>query len=504
MPLPDAVHYINPARSLLQGYGFKIVYEGRIINPGVPPLYSLFLVPFFAFSTDARSFYLANVLLTLFSVGLFYLILKRLKLSPFVVILSFFAFVTNNIVYWYPSFPMSENLFLFLYLLSIWLLLCKVKVWNIVTTGFVIISFYATKYVEIVLSLVLGLVYLFKIFRFSLDKSKIYLYFPIFVISVIIPLLLFYASEYLNKGSHIWPLVYLSGLSKSGLVTTVSSIITPNPSYFSFNNVFSNAIQYLAGFMGGELRIAGQGMIVMSPIIGMIGLVGLLFNPIISKFKLISVYLLMSVAGVFTFACFFYLTEGRYLFFAIPVIILSFALFVDRLWSLFRKIGKDYLIYLSAAILLILILFSQIPSVFKQLKSGYGLMDTNTNYLAIDTINKYFINVPDLKKTAVISILPPYVFDYYNKSNFTLLPLSHSQAFISSAEITWGQNDYADLIRLYRKYLDSGYSLYVSAFKTDPSYLYYYNFQKINNNFALEKVADGCEGRCNLYKISLK
>lgn len=335
-PLPDAIQYVNPARSLLLGQGFKIIYEGRSIDPAVPPLYSLTLVPFYLFSSDVRSYYFTNVILAIFSAGLFYLILCRLKLPSFLIILSFFAFCTNAVVFWYPQVAMSENLFLLLYLLSVWMFLSVVSVKNIIIAGLVCVSFYATKYIAVMLSFIFGLIYLYKVFYYAKSKKRTYFYVSIFIISVLVPYLMYDAYEYLNKGFHIWPILYLPILFESGVKTTLNSVFTPpSPVYYSINNVSSNFSQYLAGLMGGELSVAKQDFIIMSPIIGMIGLIGLLLNPFLSKFKLLSGYLLTSFLSIFIIACYFYITEGRYLFFAVPVLILSFTLLIDRLWHFF-------------------------------------------------------------------------------------------------------------------------------------------------------------------------
>lgn len=512
-PLPDSIHYVSPARSFISGQGLQITYEGRPLSPSVPPFYSLFLTPFYFFSNDARSYYFANVLLAIFSVGMFYFIMVKLKLNFFLRIICFFCFCTSIYIYWYPSVPMAENLFLPLYLLSIYLLLSKTKIRNIIVAGFVCVSFYATKYIDIMVSGVFGLVYLYKIVALRQDKKFFYLDISIFIISVVVPLFLFDFIEYINKGYHIWPIGYFIQIFQIGFTSVINSSSTPISSYYvSPIHVVFNIGQYMAGFIGGELITAGQGMIIMSPIVGMIGLIGLLLNPFFSKFKLVSIYLTASFLSVFVFACFFYVTEGRYLFFAVPVLILSFSLIVDRLWLFFMTINRGYLIYLTAGIILVLVLFSQIPPVYRQLKEFGSIVNFDRNYSVIMMLNSDFKNLSEDNKIVVISVIPPYIFDYYSKPNYKLLPLSLRQTFMSTPEITWGNDDYSDLIKLYKKYINLGYILYLSTFKveySEPSngiqrFLFYNDFNKIRQNFNLEKVANDCDKKCNLYKLSLK
>lgn len=264
--------------------------------------------------------------------------------------------------------------------------------------------------------------------------------------------------------------------------------------------------------MGGELIIAAQGMVIMSPIIGVVGLIGLLLNPFVSKFKLISIYFFLSFVNVLIFCLFFYVVEGRYLLFTVPILILSFAIFVDRLWMYFKNTGRHYLIYLTVTILLISVLISQVPPVYRQLAEKASPIIDDRNYPVINMVNSYVKNLNETKNIAVISIIPPYIFDYYARPNYKLLPLSLKQTFMGTPKITWGEGDYSDLIVLYKKYINSGYSLYLAFFKVETPwslgtverYVYYRDFNKISQNFNLEKITDGCEGGCSLYKINLQ
>ena len=77
-PFPDATYYLNPALSLIQGHGLTMFREGRSLIPGVAPLYSLSLIPFFVLKQDPRMFYFANILFSLLSFYIFYRILIKI------------------------------------------------------------------------------------------------------------------------------------------------------------------------------------------------------------------------------------------------------------------------------------------------------------------------------------------------------------------------------------------------------------------------------------------
>ncbi|MDD2823308.1 MAG: hypothetical protein PHQ59_04500 [Candidatus Daviesbacteria bacterium] len=503
LPLPDAIHYVTPARSLALGFGLNLYYEGRSASAAVPPLYSLYLAPYYLINNDARTYYFANVVLSLLSAVLFYLLLSKLKLNPILKVLSFFAFCTNIALYWYPSAAMAENLFLFLYLLSVWLLISEVNKRNIIVAGLVVICLYATKYVEIIVSGILAASYFLKISLSIKNKKKLITSLFIFILSITVPLLFFDLIEYYTKGSHIWPLSDIFRFFNFG-VTGSSQLSLPLVGYMDIANIDFNLYQYLAGILGGELTTAGQGLIIASPIIGMLGLIGLFLNPFNKEYRLITSYFLLTFMSTLIFCLFFYIVEGRYIFFVIPVLILSFAIFVDRLWIFFQGKDKLYLIYLTAVIIAGFILFSQVPPVVNELTGKNNLIKGDSNRLVIKTLNSSFKGLTNSKKVVIISVIPPYLFDYYEKPNYKLLPLSQRQVFMGIADAAWGTDDYSDLINLYRKYLNSGYSLYVSAFKTDPNFVYSFDLMKINYYFRLDKVADGCDGKCNLYKVSLK
>src|SRR5258708_1296424 len=76
-PSPDTIHYLSPAKNFFNGQGLKIGYEGRFLNPDVPPLYSLVLAPFIATLKDIRAFYFANLILVFISTILFYQIILQ-------------------------------------------------------------------------------------------------------------------------------------------------------------------------------------------------------------------------------------------------------------------------------------------------------------------------------------------------------------------------------------------------------------------------------------------
>src|SRR5581483_3848116 len=198
-PSPDAIYYVNTARSLLNGQGFEVSRNGRGFIPYVPPLYSLSFLPIFALNNDPRLFYVMNVLLMLSSFVLLYLIVKKITDNTWIISFVLFLFVTNFYIYWYPTLAMAENLILPLFLASILLLMTKISYKNIVLAAIIDVAFYATKYEAISLSGIYFLIYIFKLFRSRESRYKFKL--MIFIIIFVILFGSFSLYEYLSKNN---------------------------------------------------------------------------------------------------------------------------------------------------------------------------------------------------------------------------------------------------------------------------------------------------------------
>lgn len=85
-----------------------------------------------------------------------------------------------------------------------------------------------------------------------------------------------------------------------------------------------------------------------------------------------------------------------------------------------------------------------------------------------------------------------------------LLPLSTQQDFRGIKESAWGPNDYSDLTKLYRKYLEMGSSLYVANYGLGNEAYLHREFDKLKKEFKVTEVSTGCFNACNIYKVELK
>src|SRR5258708_7892725 len=160
-PYPDSIHYISPALGLLRGQGLNINREGRKLLPGVPPLYSLVLVPGFILNQDVRTFYIVNIVLAFVAFFFFYLIVAKITSNKFFLFLLMCLYATNYTLYWFPELAMAENLILPLILVALYLLVSPVTSRKAFLAGAIAFSFFPTKFASLPLCFAFPFFYFF-------------------------------------------------------------------------------------------------------------------------------------------------------------------------------------------------------------------------------------------------------------------------------------------------------------------------------------------------------
>ncbi|MEI6533316.1 MAG: hypothetical protein WCO06_05755, partial [Candidatus Roizmanbacteria bacterium] len=176
-PYPDSLYYSIPAWNFVSGKGFNMNVYGMKGVSIVPPLYSFYLIPFFAIVRDIRVYYFANMILSIGS----YLIFSFIVYKQFVssnrklVILGTlqFLYTTSFYIYTMPSLLMAENPSLFLILLSMVLFTLPRNKPTIIF--FVIVSFaqMLIKFSNIPLTLCLLFLYAIHLYKQRLYRSAI-------------------------------------------------------------------------------------------------------------------------------------------------------------------------------------------------------------------------------------------------------------------------------------------------------------------------------------------
>ena len=504
-PYPDTIFYIAPARSLAQGDPFKLIREGRETNPGVPPLYSLSLVPFYLINHDARMFYFANVLMSLTSLYLFFRILKKITDDKWIVLFLLFLFVTNFFIYWYPQWAMSENLLLPLFLGGTLLLISKLSYKNILLAAFISVSFYATKYACAPMMLIYSFGYLIKIVfeaksKHSLVLRKVFFY------------LLFLGI--FSSGIFIYG-YFVNGLNPLGIVISLFQSLVPlggvgtstvsntSNSWMSMQYIKVNLPQYLDSLIGGRHRFLWDFTPIVAPWVGVLGILGLIAGFFVSKNRLLSLGLIGLLSFEILFMSMFYALDIRYIYFAIPTLLLGFAMFLSIVKAVCVK-RKLYYIFLILIFLMSgLYLTKNVIRIKSQIVINAKYAETPWYYISVLKLNAYFDEKKEIKPV-VISPMPPYYIDFYSNGNYELLPLSTGQEFRSRMDLAWGEHDYSDLHKLYTNYLKNGRELYVSTYGLGNEAYLHTAYEALSEKFKTTEVYVDCYKLCNLYKVELK
>lgn len=509
-PYPDTFFYINPAMSLSRGDGFNLIREERIVKPNIPPLYSLTLAPIYLIKQDPRMSYYTNVILALASFFLFWAILKRLFTNKLIIFSILVLYATNYFIYWVPSLIMAENLTLTIYLAIILLLLSKTTAINSVIVSFLAVAVYATKYANIPVSLSVLLLYFIKII-FTQDNlnilRKVYKVLS-FLGALIFFLIALAGLEILTKGNNIFAQVFehLSSLYKSApTVTAETNTRGVGSSWFGVQYVSKNLPLYINSLIGNPNRFLWDQTPLVPKLVSIFGLVGIFGALFCNKIRFIAFSLILLLSSSVIFMSAFYSFDARYIYVAIPSLLIGLGLFfacIEEKIGTNKKIIINFLILFAIGIYLI----SSFTRIKSQISLNLRYAETPWNYIAVLKTNEYFTSdrVVNGKKPILISALPPYLVDYYSNGNYTLLPLAYQQEFRSFRESVWGNHDYSNLLKLYKKHLDAGFNLYVSRAGLGNEGYTNRDFNIIVDQFDTKLVKPGCYDQCNIYSVKLK
>lgn len=505
-PYPDTFFYIEPALNFAKGEDFKVTREGRFLKTSVPPLYSISLVPFFIIKKDPRMSYYTNVFFAFISLFFFWSILRRTFVNKFIIFFLMILYTTNYFIYWVPTIVMAENLTLTLFLGSIYLLLSKTTIVNQTILAGLAVGIYATKYANIPITLTIIFSSLGKVVfdKVILNKKiKFIGYFSVALILFTIILALF---EGITKGNNIFTQIFehLSSIQRSVPQNNKQLVSTSASSWFGIQYIKQNFPLYINSLIGLPNRFLWDNTPLLPRTIAIAGLIGIFANILSKKFRFLALTLLLSVSITVMFMSTFYTFDARYIYVAIPTLLIGFGLFLHTIENTIgrnRKLIVNFLILIFIYVYLI----SGLIRIKSQISLNLKYAETPWNYIAVLKMNEYFTKdkIINGKKPVLISALPPFLIDYYSNENYTLLPLSYEQEFRGIKEIVWGPNDYSNLPKLYRKYLNQGFDVYVSRAGLGNEGYTNRDFSAIVEEFDTKLVLSGCYDQCNIYSVKL-
>lgn len=444
-------------------------------------------------------FYFANVLLSLISLYLFYLVLKRLTKNKWLIGLGLFLFVTNFYLYWYPQWAMAENLLLPLIIGSFYLILVRGSLRNIFLAAFVAIAFYATKYVAAPLALFYIIIFSIKLFFEKERYRKIGQYFFfLFLLGVPLMAYLYYRlgishiKSFIELVAQFFPV--LAGTSKGGVYLAGDSSWT-SPSY-----LLTNFPRYFKATLGFPERSLWDFSPIMPSYLAIIGYLGIVLSLLKKQTRLFAAALLTLLFGQILFVSTFYALDMRYVYNVIPTLIVGVILFFIFL----RGVKRQKLIFwfLFGGLFVFYSLTNGLR-IKNQIVLNLKYAEVPWYYISVLRLNDYF-QMRQSPKPMVISPMIPYLIDFYSNGNYNLLPLAKAQEFRSEREKVWGPGDYSDLYALYKKYLNGGYELYVSTYGLGIESYLHEAFNNLYKDFDLTEVQNECFTQCRIYKMKLK
>ena len=507
-PYPDTFHYIVPAISLVNGGPFKIVRDGRTLNPSVPPMYSFVLSPFFLVNKDPRTFYFANVFLSFLSIYVLFLIVKRITNDKWILGIILFLFSTNYFMYWYPQWAMAENLILPIVLGSIYLLLLPVNTKSIFLASLVSLLLYSTKYAYLPYLVAYSGIFFVKIcIDGKTRKVKKLLMFILLSMIFVIPVGVyqFYLqgvnplSRYLSIFVGLLPFVKQTSGSLS------DKFVGP-AGWFSKIFFQKNFPLYLRGLLGEQTGFLWDFTPILPKYIIYPAWIGLFIGIFKKRFRFLSISLLILLLFHLFFIASFSTLDMRYIYHAIPTLLLGFGLFLATAKEFLEKREMNLVYLILTFSILGLYLFNNALRIKYQVALNFRHSETPWYYISVLNLNDYFTKdkIVNSKRPIVISPMPPYYIDYFSNGNYGLLPLAKDQEFRLNKEIAWGPDDYSDLPKLYKKYLIEGDNLYVSTYGLGNESYLHLAFDNLKKDFVLTEVKDGCYTQCKIYKLDLK
>jgi len=505
-PYPDAFHYISPAFAVLKGYGFNLEREGRTIQPTVPPGYTIALIPVFVFIKDARAFYLTNVILLFISLGLFYAIVRKAFPNQFIQFLLLSLFGSNLGLAWYAGLPMAENLTTTLFLGGVLLLNSKINKTRAACAALIGVSFYATKYASLSLSLAFPVLYGLKA-ALAARKSRIILPDFIFYLVTLASFggcyLLF---ELLVRNNNVIGGLFALIVSVFGHATVEASApATTAGTFFSAFFVRQNLNSYFGWLTGKNLIVLWRPTQILPPWLAWPALIGFVVALWNKQQRALSLNVMALIGATIAVMAFFYTTDGRYLFMAIPSLMLGVGFILS--WVQLRLPKTIKPLYFNLGVLAITGLALTVSA--KDLKYTIAVnlrhAETPWYHISVERVDDFIGHLPPTdQKPVLITSLPPYYLDYFTHHPMIIMPLDNGQEFRSNPKEAWGDINFEHLHLTYQTLLNQGHPVYAMTYGLGNTKFLHKAFEDLSLDFNVTKVEDGCFTQCEIYQLTNK
>ena len=487
-PYPDTLYYSNPAWNFVKGDGFVMQafdFQGKIITP---PLYSLYLMPFFAVFNDVRAFYFANIILGIGSVLLFlniaYKLFYKKPEDVLIVGIAGFLFVTNFYIYTLPSLLMAENLTMFITMVMLYLLIAPPTFRKAITAGYLGILMSLIKFSNVPFTGTFYVLYGALLIT-KKDKKILKTFLVSTVTAVIVFMTYIFTSKILEGHKNLSP-----GIG------------------FAIEHFPKNLPGYFTTLFGGEDRYLWFTNRMVTPLISLVSLLGILVGMYEKHSKKTTIHLLLFGLSGVIFMSFFYLRDIRYVLPLFPVMVLLAGMAFSYLKQ--RTSGKIFL----PILLLLLMTYLLVPqfgyirgerlliSLKKQIGINFKHAEQPWNYNAVLVFNEYFdTSNTGIEKPYMATFLPPYFVNYFANGNYNYLPISMNQEFFGEKKGS-SQTYTTSLANFYKDLLKDGKTIFISPYYQSNLRQWEADYARLTSEFTLELVHEGCFDTCNIYKVT--
>ncbi len=409
-PYNDSLYYSLPTINFLKGKGFVMSAFGREVTNLVPPLYSIYLLPFFAIFQNIRIFYIANMILALGSIYFFCKSCKIIFKNNFIVLFLGGILVTNFYFYNLPSLLMAENPTIFLTIFSFYLLISKKSKRNVILAGILGVIFWLIKSSNLSLGIVFYLLYLIKLLKngFYLKRNILLkYYFFSAILSGVVYLIYF-------------KFIYVSNV---GFNSTAQSS-------FDLSNFVQNFKFYINSLLGNETRYLWyQELLLVKPFF-ILAILGLIIGILTRKRRILALVSMVYFLGLVIFMSFYFFSDLRYIQAILPFLILGIGILVEFIWL---KVDK----MIGLVILFILVIFylfasshyadnreKVVISFKKQLALNFKYKQDPWNYYTVENFNEFLQDKEG--KNYIASFLSPFFVEVYTNGSFDYLTIGKS------------------------------------------------------------------------------
>lgn len=470
---------------------------GKIV-PGVPPFYSLVFLPFFAVFNDPRMVYLANVLLSVLSLVIFYKLVRSFFDAGILQLFLCLLFITHPILVWYPTLAMAENLQLLLTVLGLYVLCSRPTSKKIFLGGALTISYYATKFASIPVSAVYGLVYFGKTAYLSY-KDKKWKPVGLFILGTLVCLTVYLTMEYSIRQTTELHMVASVLFPKPVAVSATDAPSVPDQTFFSFVYVKDHAPSYLRWLTGEQLPLLWKQETLLPRYLAVLSLLGIIVGLVDRKYRLFSVTAIGIYLATVGFMSMFYVVDARYFYHAIPIALIGVGIACSMAYRIAKR--KSLWVGIGIACLVVFYLLSNFSRLKFQLSLNLKYAENPWYYVSVRKVDEYLSSQTFEKEPVVISPVPPFLFDFYAKTPMLLLPLHKEQEFRNARTQTWGEHDYTNLRAVYSEYIKQGYPVYLSTYGLGNEGFLHQAREQMDKDFHLTLVMDECYSLCKVYKV---